>query len=310
MGLFLREVRARVFSDTMSSWGVGSFMAPRPTANLTDNALTMAQIQDRVFSFEYGNVRKILALAAAVQARGPAAGDSDQDSDSAQRTLEVHDYEYASGDTTAPPGVPVWCIYSLGTPTVTSFSYDKADMSGDPIPHKSLEGDATVHRQVKSHAVCRCCDCLYMGLFLRGCLCCQSLEVCTSWGQNTTVHRLADGVVHGSTSNNKEFLALLLSIASSMAEPEGGKYGVDCLGAPEATRLPRAECTTLPWRHSLCLRMGILLTRVCLQEWRHSASMLPAQGSARRVRAAALELVPRRSYRGGGPAWADCLTRL
>ena len=214
-------VDAYKIRDTMASWGVGAFMSPRPTTNLADNAITMALVEDHAYTFEAGNVREILALAAAVQPRGPAAGDSDADSDSAQRTLEVHDYEYAYSDTTAPPGVAVWCLYSLGSPTVSSFSYDTPDMSGEPTPSNS-EGDSTVHR--------------------------QSLEVCTTWADpdhDTTVHRLADGVIHGDTAKSDEALALLVTIASSFAQSEGSKYGVDCLGSSESKQLSGSVCVCL-----------------------------------------------------------------
>jgi hypothetical protein len=133
--------------DMAASWGVVPFMSPRPTGNAVADSMTLAQIQEQVYTFEDGNLREILALAAAVQPRGVAAGGNErEDADSAQRALEVFDWEYAAGDTTSAPGVPFWCVYSLGTDTVTSFTYRTADMSDTPTPING-DGDATVHAQ-------------------------------------------------------------------------------------------------------------------------------------------------------------------
>ena len=79
-------------------------------------------------------------------AERPRYGNEREDADSAQRALEVFDWEYAAGDTTSAPGVPFWCVYSLGTDTVTSFTYRTADMSDTPTPING-DGDATVHAQ-------------------------------------------------------------------------------------------------------------------------------------------------------------------
>jgi hypothetical protein len=192
----LPGIEPSVIRDTLSSWGVSAFMAPRPTSDVDANSRTLAQIYDRTFTFGEGSVREILALAATVQPRGPAAGGGAlEDSDSAQRTLEVFDYEFAAGNTLAAPHVPVWCIYSLGQDTPSGFTFNTPDMSDNPVQVNG-NGDATVHA--------------------------QSLQVCDSWvgsdpDHEAVVHQLPDGVVHGNTAKNEEVLDLLTTIACSLS---------------------------------------------------------------------------------------------
>ncbi len=123
----------------------------------------------------------------------------------------MFDYEYSAGNTLAAPHVPVWCIYSLGRPTPSSFSFNTPDMSDNPVQGDG-DGDGTVHA--------------------------QSLQVCDSWAgsdpdHEAVVHPLPDGVVHADTAKNEEVLDLLATIACSLSFPNNGgdkQHIPDCMG--------------------------------------------------------------------------------
>jgi hypothetical protein len=164
---FVPGISAHAVRDMMSNWGVGAFMAPRPTSNRTANEAPIVYVAGRAYTT--AAVRDVLQLAADKQTRGDDVEDcvfcAHMDADSALRTLEVFDYEYADGDTTGPPGVDMWCLHSTGVPTITGFDYETEDLSDEPSIRMQPDGDGTVHG--------------------------PSLRVCDTWGAGRDEDRAA-----------------------------------------------------------------------------------------------------------------------